>query len=148
MRSLPNNIIHCSVWPCVPRSNWWKYCYVLKSEWSTLWQDLKCWPGPRPGPEIWRDRDRDQSTVPGWGPGPLPVPKFKRDRDRDQSSGPEMTGTGTNHRDQKWKGPGSGLVPVPRRSLAWSDNGEYKYFTLIVFYERLISAQKRIFKSL
>ena len=34
-----------------------------------------------------------------------------QNRDRYQSLGPEMTGTGTNHRDQKRPVPG--LVPVP-----------------------------------
>ena len=53
------------------------------------------------------------------GPGSVPGPELKRDRDRYQSLGPEMTGTGTSLRDQKWPGPGPELVPVPvpRRSL-------------------------------
>ena len=55
------------------------------------------------------------------GPGLVPEPGSKFKRDRDQSSGPEITGTGTNHRDQKWPGTGPVLVsvpvPVPWRSL-------------------------------
>ena len=85
-------------------------------------------------------------------------PELKFKQDRHQSLGPEMTGTGTNHRDQKGPGRGQRLVPVlelvpfPRRSLVTTD---YKrllvvntsYYRLLVVtksYYRLISGYYRL----
>ena len=61
----------------------------------TVWRDQKFWPGPRTGPEIWRDRDQDRDhkydgtgtgtrNMTGLGPGLVRDRDWDREQDHDQ----------------------------------------------------------------